>query len=324
MEGFEGMPKLNGRVDEEKETPVSSEVSRAPLGLTGKNANLQTLRTFQSDLADTIKSGEGSLIKIAMAENERNEREKENVDPQSGKNRMYIIGGLCIVFVALGIIGYALYRSVPQTVPITQNPTGSSSIIKVDSVSGLNITGLTRDNVRTQIGLQYKNATQTINTIARILPFTQETGTSAQHILTTEEFFKSIESVVPDRLVRSLDPTYTLAVHSFNGNGLFFAFKTNSYTTALAGMLEWEQHMFDELYNVFNIDVSGDGAALFAAQFKDKTIKNQDTRALLDSKGNVVLFYTFIGEDKSTLIITNNADTLEEVLNRLTANTLRH
>jgi hypothetical protein len=89
-------------------------------------------------------------------------------------------------------------------------------------------------------------------------------------------------------------------------------------------MLEWEQHMFDELYNVFNIDVSGDGAALFAAQFKDKTIKNQDTRALLDSKGNVVLFYTFIGEDKSTLIITNNADTLEEVLNRLTANTLRH
>lgn len=323
MEGFEGMPKLNGKIDEEKETPVTPGISRAPMSLTGKNANLQTLRTFQSDLADTIKSGEGSMIKIAMAENARNEREKENIDPQSGKNKLYILGGVLLVVVAFGILGFTLYRSVPKTIPVTQNPSGTASVIKVDSVLGLNITGLTRDNIRDQIGKQYSVATPTINTIARILPFTQDTGSDVQRVLTTEEFFSSIESVAPSGMLRSLDPTFTIGVHAFNGSGLFFAFKTNSYTTALAGMLEWEQSLFDELYNAFAINTTEDNAALFTAQFKDRTIKNQDARALMNSKGEVVLFYTFIGEDKSTLIITNNSDTLEEILNRLTANTLR-
>jgi hypothetical protein len=323
MEGFEGMPKLNGKIDEGKETPVSPGISRAPMSLTGKNANLQTLRTFQSDLADTIKSGEGSMIKIAMAENARNEREQENIDPESSKNRVYIFGGIMLVLVAFGILGFTLYRSVPKTIPVTQNPAGTASIIKIDSVLGLNITGLTRDNIRDQIGKQYEGATLTINTIARILPFTQDTGSDTQRVLTTQEFFSSIESVAPSGMLRSLNPTFTIGVHAFNGNGLFFAFKTDSYTTALAGMLEWEQSLFDELYNAFAIDTTGDNSGLFAAQFKDRTIKNQDTRALMNSKGEVVLFYTFIGEDKSTLIITNNSNTLEEILNRLTANTLR-
>jgi hypothetical protein len=46
--------------------------------------------------------------------------------------------------------------------------------------------------------------------------------------------------------------------------------------------------------------------------------------ALLNAKGEPVLFYTFIGEDKQTLVIADKVQTLEEILNRLTANTLRH
>lgn len=324
MEGFEGMPKLNRKIDDEKEAPVSAGISRAPMSLTGKNANLQTLRTFQSDLADTIKSGEGSLIKIAMAENERKEKERENINPQSNKNKLYIIGGIVLVTVAFGILGSTLYRSIPKTIPISQNPSNTASIIKTDSTLGLNITGLTRDNIRDQIGKQYKNANPTLNTIARILPFTQQSETDTQNILSTQELFSAIESTAPSGMLRSFDSTFTIGVHAFNGNGLFFAFKTNAYTTALAGMLEWEQNIFDEMYDVFAIDVSGDNVGLFKTQFKDKTIKNQDTRALINTKGEVVLFYTFIGEDKSTLIITDNSNTLEEILNRLTANTLRH
>lgn len=320
MEGFEGMPKQDSGVGGEE----AARASRAPLGLTGKNANPQTLRTFQSDLADTIKSGEASLVKIAMAENERKEREKELVDPASRKNMLYIFGGLAIILIAFGIIFYVLYQKIPKIVPVAEQPESLSSIIHTDTVSGLNITGFTRDNIKAQIGAKYFNATPTINTIERILPFTQETGSSTEHILTTQEFFQTIESSMPGSLLRSLDPDFTLGVFAFNGNGLFIALKTNAYTNALAGMLAWENSMFDELYPIFSIQTTGDNAGLFSAQFKDRIIKNQDARALLNAKGEPVLFYTFIGEDKQTLVIADKVQTLEEILNRLTANTLRH
>ena len=321
MEGFEGMSK---RAGEDAVDVEAARASRAPLGLSGKNANLHTLRTFQSDLAETIKSGQGSMVKIAMAENEKKERVLENVDPNSTKDRWYVLGGIMLLLIALTTIGYIFYKQIPNTVPVTQNPRGTPTIIPIDSVFGLNITGLTRDNIKDQLGKHYLAATPTLNTIERILPFTQNTGTSVQHVLTTEEFFTAIESVTPPQLIRSLDPTFTIGIHAFNGNGMFLAFKTNSYTTALAGMLDWEQHLFDELYTVFAIDVTGNNAELFKTRFKDKTIKNQDARALIDPQGKTVLFYTFIGENKDTLIIADKEQTLEEILNRLTANTLRH
>lgn len=259
-----------------------------------------------------------------MAENERRQKEIENVDPASKKNVIYISVGIALVVIALGVVFYAMYLRMPKVVPVvTENPSSIPSVVRVDSTTGLNVTGLTRDNLREQIGKQYTNASQKINTVQRILPFTQGT-TNEQHVLTTEEFFNAIESVAPGPLVRSFDPTFTMGVYAYNGSGLFLAFKTNAYTTALAGMLEWEQSMFDELYSVFAIPTSGDNAKLFSAQFKDVTIKNQDARALLDATGKPVLFYTFVGEDKSTLIIADKDQTLLEILNRLTANTLRH
>jgi hypothetical protein len=52
-------------------------------------------------------------------------------------------------------------------------------------------------------------------------------------------------------------------------------------------------------------------------------LKNQDTRVLTDSAGNIILFYTFLGENKDTLLIADKEQTLVEVVNRMTANTIR-
>ena len=320
MESFEGMPK---NISDNNQPGAVPEFSRAPLGLSGKNANPQTLHTFQSDLADSIKSGQGSMVKIAMAEHEKHQREKESIDPASKRNTIYIAGGILLVVIAVVLVGYGLYQNIPKTVPISQQTSTLSTIISVDTTDGINVTGLTRNNLAEQIGNEYAKLTPTLGTVTRIVPFTQALN-SPQHLLTTEELFTTLQSSIPGEVVRSLDPTFTIGVHAFNGNGLFLAFKTNSYTVTLAGMLTWERSMFDELYKIFNIPITGDNKNLFGGAFKDQVIKNQDSRALVDSKGNVVLFYTFLGEDKSTLIITNNQDTLVEILNRLTANTLRH
>jgi hypothetical protein len=318
MESFEGMPHMK----EPEEPTGPKEFSRASLELSGDNAHPQSLRTFQSDLADTIKSGEGSVVSIAMAENRKRERAQENINPASRTNILYVIGGITLVVIALGLIGYGIYQKIPKVVPLSETSSTLPSVIKADSTQTLNITGLSRDNISDQIGRMYSGATPTLNTVQRILPFTQQPN-SPQHVVTTQELFTSIESSIPPQLLRSLDPTYTLGVFAYNGNGLFLAFKTDSYTTAFAGMLDWEKNMFDEFYKVFAIPTAGE-PGLFTSAFKDRVIKNQDARALLDSKGNVVLYYTFIGEDKSTIIIADKEQTLTEVLNRLTANDLKH
>lgn len=298
-----------------------SGVSHATFELTGANAHLQTLRTFQSDLADTIKTGQGSIVKIAMAEHDKKEREQANINPISKKNLTFIISGIVLIICAVGGIGYIVYLKLPKVVQVTREQPKLATIISTDTQKGLDVTNLIKDNVRDSIGKEYVHAAPGLNTIEQAFLFIQD-GQS-QHILTTDEFFAAIESGIPAPLLRSLDPTYTIGIHAFDGNGLFLAFKTNAYTIAFAGMLIWERDLFDDMYRIFNIPITGDNASLFSTQFKDRVIKNQDTRTLVDSSGNIVLFYTFIGENKDILIITNKESTLQEILNRLTANNLR-
>ncbi len=318
MEGSNPTPENPNKNDKPGAVP---DFSRATLELTGKNAHLETLRTFQSDLASTIKSGEGSLVKIAMAEHEKKERQKENVDPASKKNITLVLASIALIVLAVVIVGYVIYLKLPQIVPVTRDQSTLPTIITTDSMQGLNITNLSRDNVRDMIGKEYATGTPTLNTIEQVFLFTQQDKN--QNILTTSDFFKSIESSIPDQLVRSLDPVFTIGIHAYNGNGLFLAFHTNSYTTAFAGMLSWEKDLFDEMYRIFKIPVAGENSKLFSAQFKDRVIKNQDSRAIVDENGKPVLFYTFLGEDKSIIIIADKETTITEILNRLTAHTIR-
>ena len=44
------------------------------------------------------------------------------------------------------------------------------------------------------IGQEYTNAAPTLNTIEQVVPFTQTDQTQPQHLLTTDEFFKTLES----------------------------------------------------------------------------------------------------------------------------------
>ncbi len=303
--------------------PEKSGVSRAQFELTGKNADLKTLRTFQSDLADTIKSGGASVVKIAMAENARKEKLKAERDPRSSKNLFLILGGVIFAVIGLGIIGYAFLRTLPQTVPLT--PSEGSSVpgyVRSESDLPVNLTGFTRDQIKETIAKAYREANPKLGSFAHLILFTTD-QTGAQHMLTTSDFFNSIESVAPPALIRSLNDSFTAVVHGWNQDGLALLFQTNSYENTFTGMLSYEKDMFDELYEIFGIDTSGDQSYLYNQNFKDKVIKNQDTRAIVDKKGNPVLFYTFLGEHKDLLVIANTDTILEEIVNRLTASTLR-
>lgn len=281
----------------------------------------KTLRTYQSDLADAIKNQQGSVIKIAMAEQEKKQKEDINQNPTSKKNLTFIFAGGVLILIAVGVIMYFVATSKPKTVPITQSQSLLSTLVKTDSSKTIAISGLTREEMSEKIASEYKNATPALNTIEQIR-FVEEDNNAALPI-TAERFWGALDTHIPSELLRSFDPIFTVGIHTWNKNGLFIMMKTNSYSTAFASMLKWETTLLDDLYRMFGIDTTGENSTLFSLKWKDMVLKNQDTRVLMDNTGNILLFYTFLGENKDTLLISDKEQTLVEVVNRMTANTIR-
>lgn len=281
----------------------------------------KTLRTYQSDLAEAIKDQQGSVIKIAMAEQERNQKIADNANPVSKKNLTYLFISGILIFIALGVVIYFVITSKPKTVSIEEHTALAPTLIHTDSIKTLDVAKLTREQIADAIVKEYTSATPTLNTIEQIL-FTN-TDIEPPAFITTSTLWSLLGSHIEPTLDRSLESTFTLGIHAWNKNGLFILMKTNSYPIAFAGMLKWETSLFDDLYRMFGISVAGENNGLFNTKWKDKVIQNQDTRILTGINGETILFYTFLGENKDLILIADHEHTLTEILNRMTANTIR-
>ena len=285
-----------------------------------QEGHLKPLQTYASDMANAVKESHGSVVKIAMAEQERRRKEEVNVSPTSKKNLIFIGGG--VVLMILAVISVIFFMSSKNTtVQVASQAQQAPSIIATDAQKEIDITTMGKNDIGSAVAAEITGTTQQINTIEQLVLVKTINGQKA--LVGTQGFFSALESSAPDSLVRSLGSSPTLGIHSFNGNDLFIAFHTDSYPTAFAGMLAWEPTLFDDMYQLFGISVAGNNSGLFNAKFVDTVIENQDARALLDSTGKVAFFYTFLGEHKDTLVITTKESTLNEVVNRLQATTVK-
>ena len=118
-------------------------------------------------------------------------------------------------------------------------------------------------------------------------------------------------------LLRSLGPKFMLGVHVFNGNSSFLILKTDFYENAFLGLLKWENEMPEDLLPPLGVKLTNENRYLLDVGFRDITIKNIDSRAILDQSGKAILIYSI--PNKDTIVITTGEDTLSEVVNRLNA-----
>ena len=108
--------------------------------------------------------------------------------------------------------------------------------------------------------------------------------------------------------------TYT-PVKEDEGPKLFLIFETNDYNVAYAGMLQWEKSILNDLFDLFQVDISGERSELFERPFKDIIINNRDARILYDTNGTDILYYIFL--DKNKIIITSSQEAIKEIIIRL-------
>lgn len=289
---------------------------------TDDGTKVSPLRTFQSDVADVIQSGQGSLTKIAVAENERRIRTGNfAADGGDGNAPVHtrLIVGISVGLVVIGTVSLAIIYFARGGSTAPQTSTAPRPIITTDADKKIDLGGLTRERLITRLVKERDSGGLTLSSVTGIT-FTEGNATGAQAV-SAKTFLEKLQSHAPSELIRSLDDNFLFGLHALNTTEPFLILKTGYYQSAFAGMLGWEKDLEDDLGGIFirpeTLPAASTSDELLnrTQTFQDIVVKNRDTRALRDASGKIIFLYSF--PDKSSIVITTNADTLEEIASRL-------
>lgn len=290
---------------------------------------LHVLETYSSDMADAVRENEMSVIKIAMAEKERREQEGRIVVPgESSTTKFFLIFfGIILVLGSIGGLYYFTQIKSKVVAPLVVVKE-IKTIIPYDEKSAMNITDKTNISGITNIIDSEKIKIGKSKSIRAIL--LTETINNSQELLPLKDILSLSDTNIPASISRSLSGEYMIGVFtpvikvetiandtSSSDNttrpSLFLILKTSNYNITYVGMLDWEKTMKDDLKNLFS-DSQSAGLGIDNS-FRDIIISNKDARVLYNAHGEGVLYYLFT--DKNTLIITDNMDTVKELITRL-------
>ncbi|MBI4120970.1 MAG: hypothetical protein HY457_01820 [Parcubacteria group bacterium] len=280
---------------------------------------LKTLRTFKTDVTETIQREKRSITDIALAAHTKREGAGVGLGDEEKKfhPQQFLLLGLGALFI-LGTLGLGFYVYTNRQEREGAFEVIQNEIIFTEEITTIALSSLSRAHIESQMRKTMNETRLTINDIARIR-FTRETaplgGESAPsiHTLTAPELLLEISQDVPAVLTRTLDPTYILGLHALSQNHPFLILKTTSFDRAFGGMLLWEGTMLQGLTPLFLNDMPRGLSR--DARFEDVIVKNQDARMLRDASNQILLLYSFI--DEETLLIATNEVTFDEVVKRL-------
>ena len=320
--------------DQQKETGQKPEASSAFQSDIKKNtlenkdpsendSEIKPLRTYESDVAEALKKGDGSLVKIALAEQKRRESGEifGTVTPEQPKKKLlFIFGSILVVCVILAFIFVAVIPNDRPTPFISE-----ARRILIDESEGVfDIAGLSREKIVRSFENHKQNDRIALGDI-HTLVVAEKTG-AQKTPLSAGEWFHRLEFSPPEILVRSLLPDFAFGLHGLTRNEPFMVFGTQEHNNAFAGMLLWEKTFWDDLGPIFASNIQKRTSASSTDEiiratrnlsFEDMVLRNKDTRVLRDGNGVIVLIYSFF--DQKTIIITTNPDTLRTVGEKLIA-----
>ena len=91
----------------EPETPIPVPQSPINTKIPEKEKSPTTdphaIRTYASDLAEVMRTKQGSVVKIALAEQARRDIDEANASPTSKKNIFLALGALILIAIGIGI-----------------------------------------------------------------------------------------------------------------------------------------------------------------------------------------------------------------------------
>ncbi len=271
------------------------------------------LYSYADDLGHSVAGEKGATIGQAIAQEKMEEAKQESRTLASTKNKILFIGSIALIIA--GILSIVILWPKNQTVIIPPKSQELAPLIFSDSNQEINITGLSKEKVIQAVQNEITSKQMLSDKIENISLIEAVGG--QKYLAGTKTFLQAIQSQAPAGLIQTLDQKFMTGIHSSAGNQPFIIFKTNSYSDAKLGMADWEGRLFDDVYGLFNIDVSGTNISLFEKKFEDAVVENKDTRAIKDDSGKIILMYSFLNDQ--TIAITTSPATMAELYNRLVA-----
>lgn len=282
--------------------------------INSNSGNIKVLRTYTSDMAEAVRDNEASIIKIALAEKEKREREKiyKEADGTKSSKIFYILGGILLIII--GVAGSSFLISKKEKVP---SPIVNSieTFIPVDLSVFVDVTGINNPN---EIIAKINQQSETSSGLVQAFFITKTTNEISEN-LKTNDFFSSLNISAPGSFVRSLTEKYLLGQYdnqnsTIQKNSFFLIFETGNYDQTYASLLSWENNMLNDLSIFFNPTNQGVGS-VSKNSWKDIFVNNKDARVLYNENGQALLYYGFV---KNNFVITDNIEVFKAIINRLT------
>lgn len=281
--------------------------------------NIKTVRTYLSDMADTVRNNEISVIKVALAEQNKHEREDiyRKIEGSPTKKIFWMIGG--IILVALAIYGtyYVLKQKAQQNIP--EQIAREKTLLSYDEIYPININNA--NELADKINIAKKEMDISSNSgFIKYFSLSKELN-GVKEKIPVSEFFSGMGFGASSSLVLSLSDSYMVGTYKSNIPYLFFIFQTKNYEYSYAGMLDWERTLASDMFYLFDLDTTESRSKLNSRGWKDIIINNKDARVLLNENGKKILYYLFA--DKNNIVIAENEETIKEIISRLVLNNIK-
>jgi len=328
---------------------------------------IEPLRTYEQDVRNVVANQNVSVVKMALAEQQRQEEQgdaEKPGSPGSKRNILIISVSVGLILAALVAIGGTYYFVSYAKKSLTSQGSGAAFIAS-DSSHTIILSGNTKTELAQKIASEENSLANGV--IERV--FFHAQSSPATSTLATDDFLNILQAKAPSSLVESLYPEFAFGFYGAN-RVPFLIFETNSYDQAYANMLLWEPYMRGDFEDIlYSTDfenqlpsspaapstssmssttqatATSSGAAAknatstaaapvpasaatsdaqnplpFPTSFQDLVVNNQDTRALYNRNGQLLVLYGFV--DKRYIVITRDTDALNEIYNRLRENEL--
>jgi len=298
------------------------------------------VRTYKSDMEETIQAGHLSSINIAVSENNKMMKQMKQGNQETKKAKInkniviisliLIAGGAAVVFVP-----YFLVQKQNTTTVMATSTALAQAVMTTDIEEKIN----TKDINLNGIDITLKQRVDQSSTeLGQVKDFVLTKGDGANESpITASEFLTLIKADVPPEIARNLLPQYMFGMHNFNGNQEFLILKVSSYDTTFSGMLSWETDLWQNFKNLFGLsdatltgttvpansstsspsapDSTGQSSfGIEVKKFQDAEFDNKNARVVKDASGNIIFLYSII--NPSTIVITTNPGTLREIVSR--------
>lgn len=290
---------------------------------------IPTIKTYAFDVKDAVEHKNTSIADIALAEERRKEslgiQEEQEFSSLSRKNIVYIILGVFLILIGgMSVWYFGFFKKPKETIQATENK--PLYAIEIEQEYPFSVTGKIRADITKELEKVRLSEIQVGSMVSFLM-------TEKDVPLTTEQGFSSLGIRAPGKLIRSLNPQFLLAIHSFDEKRSFILLKTNSFQNAFSGMIEWEATMMWDLEGILFSREIPQLAAPPTQQststptstpsttnqsdvgFIDAVIANRDARIYKDQTNKNLFYYTFI--DETHILLASDTTTAKEIIERL-------